>query len=258
MFESFCLRLACGLVFSLLLLPPRVVNSRFFRIHLLIVLGLSVAAGVASWSKEAGDLYWLALGLGLGVSFVGTWCWSLEGAPGGYAALCLSAAAFAAALLGWSMYVSKSSTSVAWLLLDDLTAAGLLGTTTTAMLMGHWYLIAPTMSLQPLLRVTKAIFVSTGLRILVAAAGLAFGIVRMGDLETWVWLPLRWAAGLAGPLVLGWMAWQSARIRSTQSATGILYVVVVLTFVGELTDLVLHGSGAISAEASHESAAPLP
>jgi hypothetical protein len=38
------------------------------------------------------------------------------------------------------------------------------------------------------------------------------------------------------------MAWQSARIRSTQSATGILYVVVIFCFLGELTSQLLLGS----------------
>jgi hypothetical protein len=35
------------------------------------------------------------------------------------------------------------------------------------------------------------------------------------------------------------MAWETARIRSTQSATGILYVVVILSFLGELTSQLL-------------------
>jgi hypothetical protein len=46
--------------------------------------------------------------------------------------------------------------------------------------------------------------------------------------------------GFVGPLVFGWMAWQSARIRSTQSATGILYVVVIFCFLGELTGQLMH------------------
>jgi hypothetical protein len=54
-----------------------------------------------------------------------------------------------------------------------------------------------------------------------------------------IWLPVRWALGFAGPLGLGWMAWQTAKIRSTQSATGILYVVVILGFLGELTSQLL-------------------
>jgi hypothetical protein len=58
-----------------------------------------------------------------------------------------------------------------------------------------------------------------------------------------LWLPLRWGLGFVLPLVFGWMAWQSARIRSTQSATGILYVVVIFCFLGELTGQLLAQSG---------------
>ena len=50
---------------------------------------------------------------------------------------------------------------------------------------------------------------------------------------------VRWGLGFVGPLVLGWMAWETARIRSTQSATGILYVVVIFCFLGELTSQLL-------------------
>jgi hypothetical protein len=54
-----------------------------------------------------------------------------------------------------------------------------------------------------------------------------------------MWLPLRWGLGFLGPLVLAWMAWQAAKIRSTQSATGILYVVVIFCFLGEMTSQLL-------------------
>ena len=57
--------------------------------------------------------------------------------------------------------------------------------------------------------------------------------------EVTLFLPVRWGIGLVGPFVLAIMAWQTARIRSTQSATGILYVVVILTFLGELVSQVL-------------------
>ena len=45
--------------------------------------------------------------------------------------------------------------------------------------------------------------------------------------------------GLAGPAVLSYLTWETAKIRSTQSATGILYVVVILCFLGELTSQLL-------------------
>jgi hypothetical protein len=58
-----------------------------------------------------------------------------------------------------------------------------------------------------------------------------------------LWLPVRWLVGFLAPLGLVWMAWQAARIRSTQSATGILYVVVIFCFLGELTGLLLRDGG---------------
>jgi hypothetical protein len=40
--------------------------------------------------------------------------------------------------------------------------------------------------------------------------------------------------GLAGPLVLSYLTWETAKIRSTQSATGILYVDLFTVMVGEI------------------------
>src|SRR5207245_4571971 len=110
--------------------------------------------------------------------------------------------------------------------------AVLLGTATSAMLMGHSYLIAPTMSLTPLLRLLAALFIVTVLRMIVAGLGLWFwstehSLFNLED-ETVLWLPVRWGLGFLGPLGVGWMAWFAARIRSTQSATGYLSVVVIL------------------------------
>ena len=40
--------------------------------------------------------------------------------------------------------------------------------------------------------------------------------------------------GLAGPAVLSWLTWETAKIRATQSATGILYVDFFTVVVGEV------------------------
>ncbi len=81
------------------------------------------------------------------------------------------------------------------------------------------------------------------LRVSLACWGLYWWTAEqpLGNLgtETLLWLSARWLLGILAPLALGWMAWETARIRSTQSATGILYVVVIVTFLGELTSLLL-------------------
>jgi hypothetical protein len=110
------------------------------------------------------------------------------------------------------------------------------------MLLGHSYLIAPAMSLTPLLRSLQALFIATALRGVLAGIGLwswtsEHSFAKLDEVT--LLLPLRWGLGLLAPLALGAMAWQTARMRSTQSATGILYIVVVFVFLGELTGQLL-------------------
>ena len=237
MFETFCLRLSAGMALALLVLPGGL-TPRFHRIHLLIVLGLGVTAALAG-AERSSEVFWLALGLGLGGSLAGSWAWSLEGAPGGTACLVVTWLALTIAAVDVSAGTGASPGRLIAVIGDELTAAWLLGIALTAMLMGHWYLIAPTMSLQPLLRLLASLFIVLGLRAVTAGVSFIVWTGGSGDSLSWLWLAVRWAVGLAGPAVLGYMAWQSARIRSTQSATGILYVVVVFVFLGELTALLL-------------------
>jgi protein NrfD len=44
----------------------------------------------------------------------------------------------------------------------------------------------------------------------------------------------RVAFGLVGPAILSYMTWETAKIQSTQSATGILYVDFFTVVVGEV------------------------
>ncbi len=240
MLVIFALRLACGLIGSMLLLSPKLVNPRFYRTHFLTVLGLTVAAAV--FLHGAGDIgLWLAVGGTLLLAFLGSFAWSLEGAPAGRGFIVGTTLSSAIALCLASQ-TSAPTEELGWLLAGDLSSAALLGTATSAMLMGHSYLIAPSMSLTPLLRLLGAFFAALGLRALLAGVGLwswsgQHSLTAADEISLFVFV--RWGIGLVGPLVLGIMAWQTARIRSTQSATGILYVVVILTFLGELISLVL-------------------
>jgi hypothetical protein len=58
-------------------------------------------------------------------------------------------------------------------------------------------------------------------------------LVSFGGQGIFFWFRVLW--GLAIPLLLALMALHCARQRSNQSATGILYVLVVGTFIGEIT-----------------------
>ena len=240
MLAIFCLRLACGLIGALLLLSPSQVNPRFFRTHFLTALALCAVAAV--FVRETADAWlWTALGAALGLALCGSVVWHVEGAPAGRMLIVLTTPALIAAML-----LAEQQTwgrIDLWLIANALTSAALLGTATTAMLIGHSYLIAPAMSLTPLLRVLVAMGICILLRTAVALGGLwqwtAGPASGTAEVEMMLWLPARWLLGFVGPIVLGWMAWETARIRSTQSATGILYVVVIFCFLGELTALLL-------------------
>jgi hypothetical protein len=252
----FCLRLAVGLLACLTLLAPDTgrgrrppapdrVGFKFYRTHFLTALGLACAAALFLRDSEPGGLL-LLIGAGMALCVAGSVAWALEGAPGGRALVLLTPATLAAALV-WLDCRDANGQPLAERLIGDATSAALLGTALTAMLLGHFYLISPALSIRPLLRLLAALAVALGVRLL--ADGVALGRWTaehsLGTLNTDValWLPVRWLVGFLAPLGLTWMAWQAARIRATQSATGILYVVVIFCFVGELTGLLLRGGG---------------
>lgn len=246
MLSVFTLRLAAGMVACLLLLSPAKINPRYFRTHFLTALAL---AGVALLFVPSDVSNWTMRGLllaAMAVAILGSVSFSLENAPGGRTLAVLETALLTAALFTLDLALPPTPAG-ALVLLGDATSALFLGAAMSAMLMGHIYLIAPTMSLAPLFRLLAAAGVALLLRVTVDGVALAcwtetHSFSKVGN-DTLLWLPVRWVVGFGGPLVLGWLAWQTARIRSTQSATGILYVVVILCFLGELTSLLLRDSG---------------
>jgi hypothetical protein len=239
--ETFCLRLATGLVFALLILPGKAVSPRFYRSQLLIGLCLLVTACVFAWNSAAeAVLLWCLMGVGIGLTVMAFWLWSADGVRLGQVTLGLLAVALSFACLGLHGELAGYGFMPA---LGEWSSAAFLGIATTAMLLGHWYLIAPTMSIAPLLRLLAALCAANLVRFGVVGTGLL--LAWRGDVGfdrlAWMWVVVRLIAGLCAPLGLTWMAWESAKIRSTQSATGILYVVVIFVFFGELTDLLMQG-----------------
>jgi hypothetical protein len=254
MLATFCLRLAFGMIAALLLLSPKEVNSRFFRTHFLVALGLVCLAWILAFPVIADDatlgstvfaltVRWLVFPL---VVFccLGSISWSLEGHPGSRVIGIATAAILMMALaLRAAITAKELGLEFAMVCVGELASAALLGAAVTAMLLGHFYLIAPGMSLSPLLRMLTVLFIAIAVRLVLAGWGLwswagHHSILNMED-ETVLWLPVRWGLGFLGPLIFGWMARSAARIRSTQSATGILYVVVIFCFLGELTSQLL-------------------
>src|SRR5713101_3710692 len=148
-------------------------------------------------------------------------------------------------------------------------AALALGGVMTAMWLGHWYLVTPALSERPLLFATTLVLLgvliqivlafSTGPGIIPARAsqGVTPSVTATATTSVPAATPaihattkpanvpvvtplstgaLGWLRILVGfilPLVLGGLAWKLVRDRSFQSATGMLYLVVVFALAGE-------------------------
>jgi hypothetical protein len=246
MLVLFCLRLAAGLLACLLLLPPAQINPRFYRTHFLVALGLTAVAMLFG-HETAGAGLLPPLSLVILLSLAGFFCWSLEGAPLGRVLIAVTTATLAAALVLTEL-TDELAGGLGWRLAADAASAALLGSAMTAMLLGHMYLIAPGMTMAPMMRLLAVLLAAIVFRPVLAAltlllwssTGSASAVTLQGDAV--LWLPVRFGLGCVAPLVLGVMAWHTAKIRSTQSATGILYVVVIFCFLGELTGLLLQST----------------
>lgn len=232
---QFLMRLAFGLAVGMALTSSRLVSSGFFRNHLYVTLGLSTLAALVGYS--AGFVWWPAAAAAA-LSYVGSVCWLYEQSRVGAILLWVIAGlALAGAWFGESTVAGADVLRV-----TVVTTSGLvLGVTTAAMLLGHWYLNAPGMQLAPLERLIAVAAGAVVLQAAVIGSGLWCEVTQTAGVATFTWwfVVLRWAFGIVGTLALLWMARQTLRIPNTQSATGILYVAVIAVFAGELAGLLL-------------------
>jgi len=244
----FLSHLAVGIVFTLALVS-REAGVKFFRFNaglaavlLAIALGFrrAGAPGAAEWtlvvSEAAIVLYWATVGRTLAsirpaIVLVAVW--------GGTAALILQAFAVTA---GDSVPMKLLTVA------SFLSSAALLGGTCTAMILGHWYLVIPSLEVRHLQSIVKMHIASMVVRITVVGAAVFAGLALseagpapdVGNFRHYItsldgiFFWQRVLFGLAGPAVLSYLTWETAKIRSTQSATGILYVDFFTVVVGEV------------------------
>jgi hypothetical protein len=238
---QFVFRLSFGLALAMAVTPARQVTSGYYRNHLYVLLGLNVLAALAAAGSPGMVPLWIPIAAAA-LSYVGAVCWLYEKAGPGLLALGL-----VAALTLWGAWTALPAPSqaeplaqLAWWLTAP-TSGLVLGVTIAAMFLGHWYLNTPTMALAPLERLINLMIVVVIARAAVCALGLVLYIHGAGwpSYQQWLFLALRWLSGLIGALVLAVMAQKTLRIPNTQSATGILYVAVIATFLGELASLLL-------------------
>lgn len=122
-----------------------------------------------------------------------------------------------------------------------LTGGIVVGSAMSGMILGHWYLVTPGLSARPLRDMTVVLFGTLLLQAalipiwLVSIAPNTFPdatamIAGIYGIPFW----LRVLVGIVLPLIVAGMTWHCCRIRSLQSATGLLYVAVALVLAGEI------------------------
>ena len=117
------------------------------------------------------------------------------------------------------------------LLLQLIVLAMATGGVLAAMILGHWYLVTPKLPEAPLILISRLLLAVVGLQVVLFAVWVATGAgpggggpfsVLVGPWALFVWLRL--IVGLIFPLIVSWAAVQTARSRSMESATGLLYI----------------------------------
>jgi protein NrfD len=259
----FLAHLGVGIAFTLLFVH-RDAGVKFFRFNgglAAVLLGIALAfryqAVLMPPIEEASGIGAVSVGaslsdIALGVSAAITlFYWATIGrvfTRARTAILAAAAVAGLAAIALQALEISSGSSSavVALTVLSFLTSALMLGGACTAMILGHWYLVIPSMEVSYLQSIVKGHIASMLGRMVVVGAAVWFAmatwqaesglpsfrhyIMSVDGIFFWQ----RVLFGLAGPAVLSYLTWETAKIRSTQSATGILYVDFFTVVVGEV------------------------
>jgi hypothetical protein len=242
MLSDFALRLAGGLAVLLLMTSWREVPLAFYRTHCQVILGLLVLSALdAARVGVEGPAVPLLIAAGV-CAYLATVSWGM-----GVPRIAVPATALVVFLTVRLMIdVARGPDARLWALNASgrLASSFLLGATLSAMLLGHHYLTAPAMSIEPLKRYVRAMGWGLGARGLLGGIGLAYWLSHRSSVTSdgtvsALFLAMRWGMGIAGPAAAAWMTWETVRIRSTQSATGILYIGMTLVLFGELTAMVL-------------------
>lgn len=146
-------------------------------------------------------------------------------------ALALTALALTAAMLSGAPELLTAFSLVFGSLAIGLSAVGLA--------LGHWYLVTPRLPAQPLVEITSAFLLVIVIQAVLFAIALAVPVedpiggrdlALASDPTFW----LRIVIGFALPLIFGWMAWTTARMRSMMAATGLLYLTTAAILAAQI------------------------
>jgi hypothetical protein len=144
-----------------------------------------------------------------------------------WAALAAATATLVFGALAWG----NGSIGAVALLIQLAVVSAAIGGVFAAMILGHWYLVTPKLPEAPLILLARVLLAVVAVQVVLFWAWIATGAgpadaapfaSLVGPWALFVWLRL--IIGLIFPLVVGWASVQTARTRSMESATGLLYI----------------------------------
>jgi hypothetical protein len=244
-------QLGVGMMLTLLFISPRSIGNSFFKfasltaaILLGVTLGFNFLFPSPARTSQAPVIFLAISALLTAIynrvvdvdKFTAAF-WLLVGAAAtGLVSVAADSLSFTRLMTlgGWENWV---------LLLNHVAATALLGSVMLTMVFGHWYLVVPRLSIDPLRRLTKVLIGAIALRVVTILASLAVvqfeqgipfaAVLRELTIQQGIFFWPRVIFGVLAPAVLAAMIWSTVKIRHTQAATGLLYLAVVALLFGE-------------------------
>lgn len=156
------------------------------------------------------------------------------------------------ALFGTSVLAGMLSTCVlprewgplGWKSFHALSSSLVMGFATLAMMLGHWYLVTPKLSITPLKRFAGGYILLSAWKALELAVAYLFYVGASWEMPKTemgyalahrevIFVLFRVTWGVLAPLGFSYWIWETVKMKATQSATGILYAAMVCTLIGE-------------------------
>jgi hypothetical protein len=234
----FFLSLAMGTQILAPVVRTTLTGAGFYRLGSSIVLGsLVLALGVSVFMlPELSALEWGLFGLLLLTNVLGFAFHRDEKSPAMWVLYTVQVLAFAV------LVFLRFQFDPLWINFF-MGSMALLGIANFSMLLGHYYLVVPKLNEEPLIYCLFIFWTVLLLKIVSSASVLLSQGVpyleegsQLGDgyLYNWLFVSMRYLWGYAAPLILSFFTYRLCRLRSIQSATGVLYIVEFFVIVGEL------------------------
>jgi hypothetical protein len=236
--------IAWGCLTLLPLVALREIGQGFYRFFGFMCVALqTLAIGLALMAGGDWEEGYKAAAIALGVSLFFTLCFTvaLRIRRQWFLWSCFGLAVISG-LAAITYFPWIGQTPMLYLAIHALISALAMGAVILAMMLGHWYLVTPKLSITPLKRYSGSYILLTVLTALELVLSYIF-YVGWGNepatLTSQRWMSeimfvlFRVAWGILPPLGMAYWILETVRMKSTQSATGILYAAMICTMIGE-------------------------